>query len=167
MNTPTSFRHSGQRGFTYLVLLFSVALSGAALAAVGTWWSQERQRDKEAELLDIGNQFRRAIGNYYERSPGTVKRYPRKLEELVFDTRFLTIQRHLRRVSRDPITGEAKWGVVTAPDGGIMGVHSLSDATPIKSGGFAPRDTDFTGKSRYSEWWFVYYPENRLQRDGR
>jgi type II secretory pathway pseudopilin PulG len=151
-----------QGGFTYLVLLFSVALSGAALAAVGTWWSQEAQREKEAELIDIGDQFRRAIGNYYERSPGTVKRYPRKLEELVFDTRYLTIQRHLRRVYRDPMTGEAKWGIVTAPDGGIMGVHSLSEMKPIKTAGFGGQNADLADKSRYSEWRFVYYPVNTM-----
>lgn len=156
-----------QGGFTYLVLLFSVALSGAALAAVGTWWSQEAQREKEAELIDIGDQFRRAIGNYYERSPGTVKRYPRKLDELVFDTRYLTLQRHLRRVYRDPMTGEAKWGIVAAPDGGIMGVHSLSDTAPIKTGSFAPRDADLAGKKHYSDWKFVYYPERRLQKESR
>jgi type II secretory pathway pseudopilin PulG len=158
MVTPP-LRPSRQGGFTYLALLFSVALSGAALAAVGTWWSHERQREKEAELLDIGNQFRRAIANYYERSPGTVKRYPRKLEELVFDTRYLTIQRHLRRVYRDPVTGEAKWGIVTAPDGGIMGVHSLSEMKPIKTAGFGVHNADLADKSRYSEWRFVYYPE--------
>lgn len=160
-------RPHGQGGFTYLMLLFSVAISGAALAAVGTWWSQENQREKEAELLDIGDQFRRAIGHYYERSPGTVKRYPRKLDELAFDTRYLTIQRHLRRVYRDPMTDEARWGLVTAPDGGIMGVHSLSDAVPIKTGGFAPRDAEFAGKKHYSEWKFVYYPEQRLQKENR
>lgn len=158
-NSVPRYRRA-QGGFTYLVLLFSVALSGAALAAVGTWWSQESQREKEAELIDIGNQFRHAIGNYYERSPGTVKRYPRKLEELVFDSRYLTLQRHLRRVYRDPMTGEAKWGIVAAPDGGIMGVHSLSDMRPIKTAGFNPSDADLAGKKRYSEWRFVYYPQS-------
>lgn len=160
MKPISSTTRTRQRGFTYLVLLFSVVLSGVALAAVGTWWSQETRREKETELLDIGGQFRRAIGNYYELSPGTVKRYPRKLEELVFDTRYLTLQRHLRRIYRDPFTGEAKWGIVTAPDGGIMGVHSLSEMNPIKTAGLGLRDAGLADKSRYSEWRFVYYPES-------
>lgn len=167
MDTSTTFCHTRQHGFSYLVLLFSVALSGAALVAVGTWWSHEQQRDKEAELLYIGDQFRRAIGNYYERSPGTAKLYPRKLEELVFDTRFLTIQRHLRRVYRDPITGEARWGIITAPDGGIMGVYSLSEASPVKRAGFMTHDAELNGKSRYRDWRFVYYPENLQQGNRR
>lgn len=147
-----------QRGFFYLALLFSVALSGAALAIAGNWWSHERQRDKEAELLEIGGQIRHAIGRCFESSPGTIKRYPYKLEDLLFDARFLATQRHLRRIPRDPVTGEARWGVVIAPDGGIMGVHSLSDARPIKSARFGVHDSDFEGRTRYSEWRFVYRP---------
>jgi len=46
--------------------------------------------------------------------------------------RYSTTQHRLRQLYRDPITNQTKWGVVIAPEGGIMGVHSSSSATPIK-----------------------------------
>ena len=65
-----------QGGFTYLALLIAVALIGIGLVAASEVWSQSRQREKEQELLFIGEQFRQAIGMYYERTPGAVRRYP-------------------------------------------------------------------------------------------
>lgn len=53
---------------------------------------------------------------------------------------------------------------MTAPDGGIMGVRSLSDAKPIKTAGFELRDADLAVKSRYRDWRFVYYPESAKQK---
>jgi len=77
-------------------------------------------------------------------------------EDLVLDPRAPDVRRHLRRIYVDPITGKDGWGIVRAPDGGIMGVHSLSDATPLKSASFAPADRSFEGMTRYSAWQFVY-----------
>jgi len=146
------------RGFTYLGTIFTIAIMGAVLAATGTIWSHAAQREKEKELIHIGNQFRRAIGLYYERTPGTVKRFPPSLNELLLDTRHLTVQRYLRRVYTDPITGGDEWGVVRAPDGGIMGVHSLSQAKPIKSGNFGKNNDHFVMAARYTQWQFTYVP---------
>lgn len=154
---PTS-SPAPEGGFTYLGLLFAVALAGIVLAATGTLWSTENQRWKERELLAIGEEFRRAIGSYYERSPGLVKRYPATLDELVTDNRFLTIQRHIRRIYRDPVTGSTEWGVIAAPEGGIMGVRSLSTDMPIKVGGFVEQFREFEGKTSYVDWRFVYRP---------
>jgi hypothetical protein len=56
------------------------------------------------------------------------------------------------------MTGKAQWGLIDAPEGGIMGVYSLSQAQPVKSGGFAARDSDFTDAARYSDWRFTYRP---------
>ncbi len=151
-------RVPGQRGFTYLGLLFAVALAGVALAATGMLWSTERQREREKELLFIGGQFREAIASYYERSPGLVKRYPAKLDELLKDGRFLTMQRHLRRIYIDPMTGTRNWGMVPAPEGGVMGIFSTATAAPIKRAGFASEFSEFEGKNSYVEWRFVYRP---------
>lgn len=122
-----------ERGFTYLVALFLVAASGLGLAVTAEAWSQKRQREKEAELVWVGNQFRQAIGFYYERSPGSVKRYPEKLEDLLEDKRFLTTQRYLRRVYADPITGKTDWELIRAPAGGVMGVRSAALDHPQRS----------------------------------
>lgn len=115
---------SRQRGFTYLTALLLVAVSGAALASFAGAWSHAREREKQAELRWVGGQFRQAIGLYYQRSPGTAKRYPERLEDLLEDKRFLTTQRYLRRIYPDPTTGKAQWAFVTAPGGGIKGVRS-------------------------------------------
>lgn len=150
-------RH-GEGGFTYVIAMFTVAIAGVLLAAGSEVWAQSRQREKEKELLFVGAQFREAIGLYYQRTPGTVKRYPQKLEELLDDRRYLSLQRYLRKIYADPMTGKNSWGTIDAPGGGIMGVYSLSDKSPIKSANFDSRNEGLTGGSRYSDWRFVYEP---------
>ncbi len=144
-------RPGDQPGFTYLIALLLTGVCSASALAAAQVWSTAQQREKEAELIWIGNQFVQAIGSYYERSPGTVKRYPEKLEDLGEDHRYLSMQRHLRKIYRDPITGTTDWGIVRAPDGGIMGVYSRLDQHPIKSIGNQ-------GASRYRDWKFLYQP---------
>ncbi len=146
------------RGFTYVVALIAVAFIGLALALVSDVWWQTRQREKERELLFIGHQFRNAIEAYYQRSPGMVKRYPESLDQLLEDKRYLTTQRYLRKLYIDPMTGKAEWGVIAAPTGGIMGVYSLSLASPIKTDGFDAVDQDFAESTKYSDWKFTYAP---------
>lgn len=155
-----------QSGFTYLAILFAIAIAiaGVGLAATGINWSQAGQREKERELLFVGNQFRQAIALYYEKSPGTVKRYPRTLNDLLKDDRQLGIQRYLRKIYLDPITRKAEWGTVVAPDGGIMGVHSLSEAVPLKSANFDYANRAFEGINKYSGWTFTYSPPAMVAR---
>jgi len=147
-----------QRGFTLAAALIAVAVLGAGMAAYGEIASHAAQREKERELLFVGNQFRQAIGAYYERTPGAVKKFPQKLEELLKDARYPMPQRHLRRIYADPMTGKPEWGTIEAPGGGIMGVYSLSQLRPVKSGGFAPRDASLAGAARYADWQFSYVP---------
>ena len=152
---PTAKR---QPGFTYLTVLFVIALSGVLMAATGVSWQTVAQREKERELLFVGDQFRRAIGLYYERAPGGVKVFPKTLEDLLQDNRYLTVQRYLRKIYRDPITGKTEWGLVAAPEGGIMGVYSTSEEAPFKRAGFRVADEAFKDQPRYADWRFVYIP---------
>src|SRR5688572_24933729 len=124
------------RGFTYLTVLFIVALMGAGYATVGEMWETAAVREREAELLYVGNQYRLAIGRFYLSGP---RRYPRTLEELLKDPRTPTTRRHLRKLYPDPLTGSDEWGLVKAPDGGIMGVHSRSEHAPLKKSSFKIR----------------------------
>lgn len=139
-----------QSGFTYLMALLLVAVTSAGAASVAETWAHARQREKEAELIWIGNQFKQAIGLYYQRSPGTVKRYPEKLDDLLEDRRFLTVQRYLRRIYADPLTSKAEWELVPAPGGGFMGIRSRP---PV--GGARPE------RSRRPREEFVYAPPGK------
>lgn len=147
-------------GFTYLSLLVAVAITAGMLAAAGGLYSQAAQREKERELLFVGEQFRQAIALYYWRTPGGAHQYPKDLEALLEDKRWPVTQRYLRRLYRDPVTGTQDWGVVEAPGGaGIMGVYSKSEEIPIKTAGFPSLWTSFEDARHYADWKFVFSPE--------
>ena len=146
-----------QHGFTYLTALFVVAILAGGLALAGTVWEQAAAREREAELLFVGQQYRRAIGLYYDSTPGTVKRYPQALEDLLKDPRQPATQRYLRKLYPDPLGGK-EWGVVKGSDGGVAGVYSLSEAKPIKVSGFKVRDAAFEGAQKYADWKFMHTP---------
>ena len=144
-------------GFTFIGLVIIIAILGVVLLSVGEVWHIAQKREKEQELLFVGNQFRQAIKSYKLHSPGSIKQqaYPASLEDLLKDPRFPSTQRYLRKIYLDPITGGPDWGITTGPNGGIIGVHSLSEDTPIKQSNFRLSDKDFEGKTKYSEWIFL------------
>lgn len=154
-------RRSSQRGFTYIGLLFAIAIIGITLSTVGVVWSTQLRRDKEAELLFVGNQFRLAIGRYV-RSGG---QYPLELTDLVEDKRTPVPRRFLRRIYPDPMTHSLDWDLVTAPQGGIMGVASRSQDKPIKVAGFSSGNAGFEMAECYCDWKFIYSP--RVNRNRR
>jgi type II secretory pathway pseudopilin PulG len=148
-----------QQGFAYLTILFVVAIMTAGLAVIGQVWQTAAVREREAELLHIGNEYRKAIERYYlAPTDAKVRQYPKNLTDLIKDPRQGGTVRHLRRLYPDPITGGTEWGLVKAPDGGFAGVYSLSEDAPLKTGNFLVRDATFEGKAKYSEWQFVYAP---------
>lgn len=149
-------RTRGEGGFTYFGVLFMVLAMGLSAAATGTLWSTVRQRERESELLAVGHEFRVAIERYIRATPSGRPQYPRRLDDLVRDPRVPGMMRHLRRIYPDPITGGAEWGLVASPDGGIMGVHSLSQKRPIKRAGFRPLDKFFEEAETYADWAFVH-----------
>lgn len=150
-----------QQGFTYIALLIAVAIMGVSLAATALLWHTEAQRNKEQELLFAGHAIRNAIALYYERTPGTAKQYPKKLEDLLEDKRQAQLARYLRQVYRDPFTAKKDWGIVAGPGETIMGVYSLSKATPFKQANFDEPDKDFENKTSLQDWKFVYLPKQQ------
>ena len=155
---PLAHKPKAQSGFTYLALMIVIAVMGAALAAIGEIYSQSAQREKERELIFVGHQFRDAIASYYNKSPGA-KAYPKSIDELLEDKRFPMPQHHLRKRFRDPMTGSAEWLLVEVPGGGgFMGVHSASEAAPIKTSGFDAVDAGFADAETYAKWIFSYSP---------
>ena len=146
-----------QAGFTYLTVMFIVAILLGGLAILGETWETSARREKEAELLFIGNQYRRAIGLYYLSTPGVVKAYPRQIEDLLKDPRQPGTMRHLRKLYPDPMTGKP-FVVIKGADGGVQGVYSASEEAPLKIAGFRVRDASFEGAQKYSDWKFIHTP---------
>ena len=143
------------RGFTYIGVLFLAAIMAGGLALTGDVWHTSTMREKEAELLFVGNQYRKAIQRYYLTGPQ--RQYPRSLDDLLKDPRQPATVRYLRKLYPDPITGN-EWVLIKAPDGGILGVHSASQEKPFKTANFKLRDRSFDGVEKYSDWKFIFQP---------
>jgi len=150
-----------QAGFTYIGLLMVVAIAGIAMAGVGTVWHQDAQREREKELLFIGQAYRNAIGSYYENSPGNAKQFPQTLQDLILDTRFPKVKRHIRQLYADPFERDKDWNFVLQ-QGKIIGIYSSSLLKPIKKVGFPPELEAFDAAEKYEEWRFVYVPGSGL-----
>jgi type II secretory pathway pseudopilin PulG len=149
---------AAQQGFTLLAVIFAMLLLALGTQQVMSVASQPAQREREAELLRVGSAMATAIGAYYESSPGTIKRWPADLNDLVEDKRFVGLRRHVREVYADPVTRGNPWGLVLAADGGITGVYSVSDAAPVRTGTVRAANFVLGPASRYADWQFVYTP---------
>jgi type II secretory pathway pseudopilin PulG len=142
------------RGVVLLALLLTLGIGSAlAMRAIDSW-SAARQREDETELLFIGSQFQDALRSYYLKSPGTARRLPATLNQLLLDDRFPNPVRHLRRIYVDPMTGSPEWGLVVESNQ-IRGVYSLSTRTPKRRTNFLPRFAALESKATYAEWVFV------------
>lgn len=157
-----------QRGAALLAILVVLVIVGLAAGMAGSTWKTIMQREREAELLFRGDQYRRAIESYAKVSPGA-KNLPDKLEDLLKDPRTGQTVRHLRRLYTDPMTGEDFATIRTgggiqglagasATTAGITGVHSKSTTAPFKAAGFPKIYEGFTGALRYSDWRFIHVP---------
>jgi len=158
-----------EKEFVYIWALFAVALLGIVMAGIGEVWQTKAQREREQELLFVGEQFRKAIMSYYNNATGGPKQYPESLEDLLLDDRSSTSKRHLRKIFLDPMTNSYKWGLVTEPipkqtteinfidDAGIIGVYSHSKKIPIRVKNFPDGYADFSKAESYQDWKFVFY----------
>jgi type II secretory pathway pseudopilin PulG len=143
------------RGFTYVGLLVLIVLIGIALAAAGDVASTSAQREREAQLLWVGHEYRAAIRRFWIHR----RTYPQTLEQLLGSAPDSPVQvRYLRRLYRDPMTNAVDWVLVPAPNGGIMGVASSSKRAPLKHANFDDGDKDFADATTYGDWQFIFQP---------
>ncbi|MBV1777384.1 type II secretion system GspH family protein [Burkholderiaceae bacterium DAT-1] len=151
----------GEAGFTYIAALCILVILSVLSLRVAEEWTMSERRQREDELLYIGHQFRQAIALYYAESPGSQKRYPHELSDLLLDRNLTRTARPLRKIFIDPMTRTSEWGLVMDPkDGvGIIGVYSRSTGQPIKQDNFAPSDAAFKGAKQYQDWKFVFTPD--------
>lgn len=143
-------------GLVLIAMLIFIALSSFAALAAADVWSLAVQREREAELLFVGNQYRRAIESYWNASPGPAKALPTSLRQLLEDDRFPQPVRHLRRAYADPMTGEDFAVVTSGP--AIVGVHSRSSDAPVKRAQFPDLYAHFEAAATYQQWRFVFTP---------
>lgn len=147
-----------ERGFTYLALLFAVALAAAALAQIGQHWSGAAQRERERELIFRGQQIAAAIAAYHAAPGVAAPSWPRGFDELLEDRRTATPMHHLRRAFTDPITGKADWAPMLDEAGGWHGVHSRSNApATIRFG--AEFQASGSRRTKVSDHLFVALPK--------
>lgn len=144
------------RGYIYIWALFAVMLTGVMLAAAGQVWQTTALREKEAQLLFVGDQFRRAIESYYNHSGAGEgsSPYPESFEQLLEDKRGPAVKRHLRKIFIDPLTNSDDWGVIRLQDGGITGVYSRSAGKPFKRANFSKDYSAFEKAETYQDWKF-------------
>lgn len=147
-----------QTGFTYVGLLIVVALIAVGAMRALETGAQLQLREKEAELIAIGQEFRAALKSYAEATPLGQPDAPKELEELLRDPRHPGTKRHLRRVYPDPFAGNKIWGIVRRPDGRIVGIHSLDSSPPLRRSGFPVGLEAFANAQRHDEWIFALQP---------
>jgi len=146
---------ASQAGFTFLGLMFAVMLMGLLAAAASVTVSFALRRDAEAQLLFVGRAYGVAIGSYVKTHAKDAQPYPTDLAQLLQDPRSLTPAHYLRRLYFDPITGRDEWGLVRSPEGGIIGVHSLSPRAPVRRHSDGAKDgIDFEHARTYQDWVF-------------
>ena len=144
----------GERGFTYVLLMVSIALIGVAISVAARQWKTTVQRELEADLLAKGIEIQRALALYSTSMkagrviPGEI--YPQSLVDLTRQPKPF-----LRKVYLDPV-GRGEWELVRAPTGGIMGVRSRSRSKAIKQREFPLAVRHFEGRRTYYDWVFQH-----------
>ena len=140
------------KGFIYIWALFSVAIFGIALAGAGQVWQTKAQREKERELLFVGEQFQKAIMSYYNDASTGLKQYPESLQDLLLDSRSSTPKRHLRKIFLDPMTNSYEWGLVKESDSDQVEkesdpeqVEKESDSEQVDKSTFISKDPKIIG----------------------
>lgn len=148
-----SFSLKSQQGAIYVWMLLSLIFLSLGVGQWAVNYATLQQREKEQELLRVGLVYRKAIYQYYQDSPGGIKTYPEKLEDLLKDPRYLEVKRHLRKLDKDPMTS-TDFILIKNSDGQIIGVHSRSQKVPIKKTGFLPSIQKFENAINYEDWVF-------------
>lgn len=150
-----------QRGYSYLAVLFLVALTAAALAALGQAWSTAAQRERERELQFRGEAIADAITRYQKAGVTAEPELPRRLDDLLEDRRGAAVRHHLRQRYADPFTGEADWELVPQDaDKTRFGAVRSRSSRPL----LREQAPDGTALRKASDWLFVAPPLEGRQR---
>lgn len=138
-----------KRGFTFLELMLTMVLLGILAAAMVPTTKNIVKRRKETELRHALMEVRLAIDRFKKMADegkiaiGDVRQlgYPADFDEMIRGVPLKSqpgkFMRFLRRVPRDPMTGEAEWGmraVQDEPDATTWGGENLFDIYSLSDG---------------------------------
>jgi type II secretory pathway pseudopilin PulG len=152
---PLARRRRRAGGFTFLGLMFLIAIMALLATVAATTWAFVSQREKELDLLFVGHQYRVALTRYVAAHASERQPYPTELRQLLGGTDQLVPVRYLRRIYFDPMTGSSEWGLVRTPQGGITGVYSLSTRAPVrKRPASGDEGIEFQKALSYRDWVF-------------
>jgi hypothetical protein len=112
-----------QRGFAMLLVFVMAAAVAIMLYKELPRVAFEAQRNKEALLIERGEQYTRAIQLYVRK----FKKYPGKIEDLEETNQI----RFLRKRYIDPMTGKSEWRMIHMGPGGVF-TDSLTHKPPSK-----------------------------------
>ena len=142
-------------GFTYVMVLVAVVILGIVLETANVQISFVQRREREKELLYRGQAYQTAIRYFYKAH----NNFPRSLKDLLKDPHAIN-KHYLRALYTDPVSrGKTPWKLIRATDGGISGVASQSEETPLKKANFPQGLENFEKAKTYAEWEFVYKPK--------
>jgi len=149
-------------GFAYIALLASITVLMLVLTSASEVASQSLKREREYQLFFVGEQIRNAIGRYYENTPQGTKAFPKSLNVLLHDERFINNTRHLRQIYLDPMTNTRDWGLVQNENKQIIGVFSTSTESLLITNLDPNVVTIDAGQPvlNYSHLKFIYQPNN-------
>jgi len=112
-----------ERGFAMLLVFVMAAAIAITLYMEMPRVAFEAQRNKEALLIERGEQYTRAIQLYFRK----FKKYPVKIEDLEETNQI----RFLRKRYIDPMTGKSEWRMIHVGPGGVF-TDSLTHKPPGK-----------------------------------
>ncbi|MBC7729067.1 MAG: hypothetical protein H7242_15910 [Microbacteriaceae bacterium] len=158
MRGPWGGPAAGARGFSYLGLLFFVAITAAPLAAAGQAWGMAGERERQRELEFRGNEIGRAITTYsraLSADPTVPPQFPTSFDDLLNDRRGIKTRHHLRRAYLDPFTGKPDWVLVPEPTNPkrFNAVHSSAAQVLLRES-----KDDGTAIRLASDWVFAARP---------
>lgn len=152
-----------QAGFSYVAVLFLVLVMALSLSMASQPIATGIQREREAELLFVGQQYRQAIASYYRSAPDGIAVLPMTLQELVLDKRFVSPKRHIRKLYADPMTNSAQWGELRNAQGQLTGIYSLAPGVPMNRLAAASLALESATAASYADWKFEYTPGQNAQ----
>lgn len=147
---------SRQHGAALMIALLLLALMGIGLSLGGPAWQAAVQREREQEWLRIGGLYAQALEQYVAAAPGALRQPPVTLDELLADTRFVGVRRHLRRAYTDPLRPGHPWALLRDAEQRIIGVRSDSTDMPFMTSPSPNASLQRVGRGdRYADWAFL------------